>query len=273
MKNYLKLARIEIVFTIFLSVECAGILCGLDITKSWEIFTSAIAASLIMAGGSAVNDPFNIDMDRINRLDRPLASRKLSIRNAKAFYFFVTIIGLAASGAINIYSFLIAIVAAVSIFLYSYKLKQSIFFGNFMVALIMGLTFIYAGASVKDFNDVYPAAIFAFLTNLIEEIIKDAESVKDDGQIGLKTIATKYGTTACAYVSISLTVVLLLLVWAAYDLHILPIQFLTVCGLTIFPIGAYIIYLLISKRGFSEAILGYKLMMAFGLIALIVGKV
>jgi geranylgeranylglycerol-phosphate geranylgeranyltransferase len=273
MRNYLKLARIGNVIITFLSVEVAGILCGVDIARSWEILTSALAASLITAGGNAVNDLFDVDIDRINRPSRPLASGNLSTKQARVFYFIVTIAGLAASAAINVYSFLIALFAAITIFMYSFKLKRSVFFGNFAVALVTGLTFIYAGASVKDFTDAYPAAIFAFLTNLIREIIKDAEDVKGDGQIGVKTIATKFGTTASAYISISLTAILLFMVWGAYELRILPIQFLTVCGLTIFPIGAYITYLLISRRGFSEASFGYKLMMIFGLIALIVGKV
>jgi geranylgeranylglycerol-phosphate geranylgeranyltransferase len=273
MNNYLKLARIGNVVITFLSVECAGILCGVNIAASWKILTSAIAASLVMAGGNAVNDLFDVDIDRINRPNRPLASGRLKAKQAKTFYYIVTITGLALSLAINVYSFLIALVAAFSVFMYSFKLKRSVFWGNFAVALVTGLTFIYAGAAVNYIADVYPAAIFAFLTNLIREIIKDAEDVKGDSQIGVKTIATKFGTALSAYMSIALTAILLFMVWGAYDLGVLPIQFLTVSGLTIFPIGMYITYLLLSRRGFSEASFGYKLMMVFGLIALIVGKV
>jgi len=273
MKEYLKLARVGNVIITFLSVEVAGILCGVDIAGNWKILTSALAASLITAGGNAVNDLFDVDIDRINRPYRPLASGKLSARRAKIFYFTVTVAGLAASAALNVYSFLIAVFAAISIFMYSFKLKRSVFFGNFAVALITGLTFIYAGASVKDFSDVYPAALFAFLTNLIREIIKDAEDVRGDGEIGARTIATKFGTTTSAYICILLTGILLFMVWGSYELRILPIQFLTVCGLTVLPLGVYIAYLLISRRGFSEASFGYKLIMIFGLIALIVGKV
>ncbi len=272
MRKYLKLARIGNVIIAFLSVECAGILCGVNIAKSWEILLSAFAASLITAGGNAVNDIFDIEIDRINRPNRPLASGKLSMKQAKRFYLAATFTGLAASAAINTYSFIIAMVATFLIFMYSYKLKRSVFYGNFTVALVTGLTFVYAGASVRDFNDVYPAAVFAFLTNLIREIIKDAEDVKGDSQIGVRTIATKFGTTVSAYIAISMTAILLFLVWGAFALGILPIQFLTVCGLTIFPIGAYVTYVLVSRRGFSEASFGYKLMMIFGLIALVVGK-
>ena len=273
MKNYLKLARIGNVIITFLSVECAGILCGIKIVLSWEILTSAVAASLITAGGNAINDLFDVDIDRINRPNRPLVSGKLSAQKAKIFYIIATLTGLLISVAINIYSFVIAFFAATVIFLYSFRLKRSVFFGNFAVALMTGLTFIYAGASIKDFIDVYPAAVFAFLTNLIREIIKDAEDVNGDGQIGVKTIATRFGTNISAYLAMILTAILLFIVWGAYDLSILPIQFLTVCGLTIFPIGVYISYLLISRRGFSEVSFGYKLMMVFGLVALIVGKI
>jgi len=273
MGSYLKLARVGNVLITFLSVECAGILCGVNITTTWELLTAAISASLVTAGGNAINDLFDVDIDKINRPRRPLASGKITARQAKIFYFVVTIIGVAVSALINVYSFLIAVLAAFSVFMYSFKLKKSVFIGNLIVALVTGLTFIYAGTSVNNLRDVYPAAMFAFLTNLIREIVKDAEDVKGDGQIGVKTIATRYGTTASAYISITLTAILLFMVWGAYDLRVLSIQFLTVCGLTIFPIGIYITYLLISKRNFSGASFGYKLVMVFGLIALIVGRV
>jgi geranylgeranylglycerol-phosphate geranylgeranyltransferase len=273
MKNYLKLARIGNVIIAFLSVECAGILCGVNIAESWKIVTAAIAASLITAGGNAINDFFDIDIDRINRPNRPLVSGKLTPHQAKIFYSVVTTVGLIASAMLNFYTFSIAIIASLSVLFYSYKLKRSVFFGNFTVAFIAGLAFIYGGASVNDFKDIYPAAIFAFLTNLTREIIKDAEDVKGDGEIGIRTIATKYGTAVSAYLSTLLTTILLVMVYGTFQLRILPIQFLTICGLTIFPIGIYITYLLISRKSFSEVSFGFKLMMIFGLIALIVGKV
>jgi geranylgeranylglycerol-phosphate geranylgeranyltransferase len=273
MRNYLKLSRIGNVVITFLSVECAGILCGVNVTTNLEILSAAFAASLITAGGNAVNDLFDIDVDRINRPNRPLVSGALSVKQAKIFYTITTSLGLVLSARINIYSFLIAVVAVFMIFLYSFKLKRSVFLGNLVVALAAGLTFIYAGVSVKDLPDIYPAAVFAFLTNLIREIIKDAEDVKGDSQIGIRTIATSHGTTVSTWLSISLTVILLLLIFGAYGLRILPVQFFVVCMLTIFPLGIYVIYLLIERRGFPEASFGYKLIMVFGLIALIVGKV
>ncbi|MGO9480428.1 MAG: geranylgeranylglycerol-phosphate geranylgeranyltransferase, partial [Candidatus Kryptoniota bacterium] len=244
MRDYLKLARIGNAIITFISIECAGILCGVNIAQNWKIFAAAIAAALITAGGNAINDLFDMDIDRINRPNRPLASGKLTVGNALAFYFVVTSAGLIVSAAINAYALSIAAVASVSVLLYSYRLKRSVFFGNFTVALMTGLAFIYGGASVNDFKDVYPAAVFAFLTNLIREIIKDAEDVKGDGEIGVRTIATKYGTNTSAYLSIFLTVILLIMVYGSFGLRILPTQFLAVCGLTIFPIGIYITYLL-----------------------------
>ncbi len=273
MIQYLKLARIGNVIIAFVSVECAGILCGINIASSWEVFAAAIAASFVTAGGNAINDFFDVDIDKINRPRRPLASGRLSPRQAKVFYAVVTAIGLAASIFINVPTFIIAVVAAGMVFLYSYRLKRTIFYGNLTVAVVTGLAFVYGGTAVGDLRDVYPAALFAFLTNLIREIIKDAEDVEGDSKIGVKTIATKYGTAVSSRISIVLTAILLLMVLEAYHLRVLPIQFLTVCGLTILPIGAYITYLLITRRSFSEASFGYKLMMIFGLVALIVGKV
>lgn len=273
MTSYLRLARIGNAVIAFISVEVAGILCGLNIMYSWNIFAAAVAASLVTAGGNTVNDIFDIDIDRINRPERPLVSGRLSVRSAKYFYIVCTIAGLVLSAAVNIWTLLIAIVAAALVFLYSLKFKRIILAGNLIVALVTAMAFIYGGAAVGDLRDVYPAAVFAFLTNLIREIIKDAEDVKGDGETGVRTIATRFGTKASTWISIALTFILLFVAWGVFQLGILPVQFLTVCGLTIFPIGIYITYLLITRSGFSEASFGYKLMMIFGLVALIVGKV
>ena len=273
MIEYLKLARIGNVVIAFLSVECAGILCGINVSRTWVVLAAAIAASLITAGGNAVNDLFDIDIDKINRPNRPIASGRLSPEKAKMFYAGVTGIGLLIAAFINIPAFAIAVGASILIFLYSYKLKRTIFYGNLAVAFVTGLTFVYGGTAVGDLKDVYPAAMFAFLTNLIREIIKDAEDVGGDSYVGVHTIATRYGTAVSSRISIALTAILLFMVWGAYHLSVLPIQFLTVCGLTILPIGVYITYLLITRHSFSEASFGYKLMMIFGLAALIVGKV
>jgi geranylgeranylglycerol-phosphate geranylgeranyltransferase len=272
MLSYLKLARIGNVIIAFLSVECAGILCGPNVAGSLNVFLAALSASLITAGGNSINDYFDVEIDRINRPGRPLASGRLSVTQVKIFYVAVTLAGLALSAVIGYATLLIAFTAAILVFLYSYKLKRTIFFGNFVVALVTGLAFIFGGAAVSDFRDVYPAAVFAFLTNLIREVIKDAEDVRGDGEIGIRTIATRFGTGVSAWISIFLTVILLIAAWGAFSLGLLPVQFLAVCGLTIFPIGIYITYLLISRRSFTEASFGYKLIMLFGLVALIVGK-
>jgi geranylgeranylglycerol-phosphate geranylgeranyltransferase len=273
MINYLRLSRIGNVILAFLSVECSGILCELNVAHSWEIFAAAIAASLITAGGNAVNDLFDVDIDKINRPARPLPSGRLALKQAKIFYATVTTAGLVISAAINMWTLLIAVTAAGLAFVYSYKLKRTMFFGNIVVAAVTGFAFIFGGAAVGNLRDVYPAAIFAFLTNLIREIIKDAEDVKGDGEIGIPTIATEYSPRVSAWISIILTIVLLFAAWGAFALGFLPVQFLVVCGLTILPIGIYVTYLLIARSSFSEASFGYKLMMIFGLVALIVGKV
>ncbi len=273
MRQYLKLARIGNVAIAFISVECAGILCGVDVVRSWQILVTAIAASLVTAGGNAINDYFDVDIDRINRPGRPLASGSLSKRSVRVFYSLVTLGGLTASAAVNELTFIIAVGAAILVLLYSAKLKRTVFFGNFVVALVTGLAFIFGGAAVRNFSDVYPAAIFAFLTNLIREIIKDAEDVKGDSETGIRTIATRYGTKTAEWLSLALTGVLLYIVWEAYRLSVLPVQFLAVCGLTILPISVYVSYLLVTRQDFSEASFGYKLIMIFGLVALVVGKV
>ncbi len=273
MLRYLRLARVANAVIIFLSVECAAILSGANIAHNGRVLAAAIAASLITVGGNMRNNLFDIDVLKVNSSRKPAVLAKTAPDHARTISIALIAAGLVISEIISLPVFIIAVIGSLLIVLYSYKLKPTVFFGNLTVALLAGTTFIYGGAVVNDFRDVYPAALFAFMTNLIREIIKDGKDVEMDKKTGVRTIATEHGTRFSALLSIILTIILLALVWAAYQTKILPIQFLTVCGLTIFPIGIYIIYLLQSRRSFSEASFGYKLMMVFGLVALIVGKV
>jgi len=116
MLEYLKLARIGNVVIAFLSVVVSGVLCGVNVAGTWQIFAAGIAASMITAGGNSINDYYDIEIDRINRPKRPLPSGRVSPGQVRYFYFIITGAGIILSAAINAATFLIAASAALLVF-------------------------------------------------------------------------------------------------------------------------------------------------------------
>ncbi|MGB9591757.1 MAG: geranylgeranylglycerol-phosphate geranylgeranyltransferase [Candidatus Kryptoniota bacterium] len=271
-KTYVNLARMGNVFIAFLSVESAGILSGVNVFHSLKLFLAALSASLITSGGNAINDLFDIEIDKINRPGRPVPAGKVTKKEVKSFYLATTITGVFVGGLINLQTLIISATAAAIIFLYSYRLKGIILLGNISVAAMTGLAFIYGGAAVQSFKNVYTASIFAFLSNLIREIIKDAEDASGDQAIGISTIATRYGRSVSSVLATILSIVLLGSIFIAYVAGLATIQFFLVSGLTVLPLVIYSIYLLMLRQDFSQASYAYKMIMVFGLIALLVGS-
>lgn len=271
-KAYVNLARIGNVFITFLGVESAGILSGINILHSLKLFYAALSASLITMGGNAINDFYDVEIDKINRPNRPIPSGNLTGNEAKTFYFVTTFVGILLSTLINPRTFVIAIIAVMIIFFYSYRLKGIILLGNISVAFMTALTFIYGGASVQNLKNVYPASMFAFLANLIREVIKDAEDVSGDQSIGIVTVATRYGPSISSLVATILSIILFVLVLIVYVTGLSTIQFLLVSALTVLPLIIYSIYLMQSQKDFSQASYAYKMIMIFGLIALLIGN-
>jgi 4-hydroxybenzoate polyprenyltransferase len=96
----------------------------------------------------------------------------------------------------------IFILIAATLYIYATSLKQMILLGNVIIALLLSFSVVIIGVF-----DLYPAinaenqllmaslfsilldyAIFAFVINLIREIVKDLEDINGDTSQGMKTL-------------------------------------------------------------------------------------
>ncbi|HTY37552.1 MAG TPA: geranylgeranylglycerol-phosphate geranylgeranyltransferase [Bacteroidota bacterium] len=181
---------------VFLTVVVAGILgkpSGLD----WLLIVVAgIAAALIAGGGNAINDSFDLNIDKVNRPHRPLPRGALTLEDARKLWMTCTAAGLVLSVPLGLWAIGIAIVWSTCLYWYSKNLKGTVVAGNVMVAFMTALAFPF-GASVPGRIDLglYPA-VFAFLANLARELLKDVEDVDGDATVGAETLAVKHGPEA-----------------------------------------------------------------------------
>ncbi len=90
--------------------------------------------------------------------------------------------------------------------------------------------------------------MFAFLLNLIREIVKDAEDFEGDRAYGKKTIAVLWGLKAAGWISAVLTgitVLLLLMAWWWYIKDLITLAYFI--ALIVLPL-CYVAYLLVAGK-------------------------
>ena len=175
----------------------------------------------IVAGGYVINDIFDVDIDKINKPERQLVTTVFSEKEARIFYNVLTLIGLLAALASSIiiaktkFFTLFAILLLLVGVLYSYSstYKKKLVVGNLIVSLSVAFSvflpwlfeMIYLSNNVLVLSlsknimmEILPYVmiytVFAFLTNFIREILKDAEDLKGDSVTHCRTIPIVYGT-------------------------------------------------------------------------------
>lgn len=205
-KAVLKLTRIEHSIMLVVAVLAAELVAK-GIPGPETLALSLITPIFISMASFAVNDYFDLEVDRVNRRKRPLVSGELRPSDAIYITTACMAIGLAASALINWQAFAIAVVFGVLAILYSYRLKEIALAGNSYVAFSMAIPFIFGSYAVSG-NIGYGIALISamiFLSGLAREIhgtIRDMEG--DSAARKIKSIPRIVGTGASAALALVL---------------------------------------------------------------------
>jgi len=160
---------------------------------SFVIF-GVIVVMFYTAGANTLNDYFDYKIDKINRPDRAISSGLVLRGHALIFSLFAFIIGTLFALQLNKNSQLVSIGISLPLIIgYNAKLKNFPLIGNIVVALILSLSFIYAGFIFDNIKPLIIPAVLAFGLTLIREIVKDMADVIGDNSVGLKTFPIIYG--------------------------------------------------------------------------------
>lgn len=239
------------------------------------IFFAALSAAFTASAGYVINDYFDVNIDKINRPVRPLASGIIKRNEAAVIYFFLFLASLALSCLVNIFALLIVLTASSLLFLYSYKLKKITLVGNFLIAFLTGLAFVYGGIAVNNISNTVFPAIFAFLINLTRELIKDIEDLEGDKKGRVLTFPGKYGISNTILLINCITGALIVSTFIPFVLKIYKIEFTIIAAVIINPVLIYFIKSLnenLSLKNLHKLSNILKLDMAFGLAAIYFGK-
>ena len=243
--------------------------------SSGKVFLAAITASLTMSAGNIINDIYDLNGDKVNHPLRPLPSGIISLKAALVYYFILLAASLFLSLYISNLNFAVNLIAVLLLYLYSYKLKRITLGGNLTVSLLTGLTFIYGGIAVNNiYNSIIPA-LFAFLINLIREIVKDMEDAEGDMREGIISFPSKYGVKTAKNTIIALGTLLMLFSLFPYINGNYGSYYIAVIIILVIPVLIYFLISLLkddSHKNMKKLSFILKLDMVFGLIALYIGR-
>lgn len=271
----IKIVRPLNILITFLVVIVAAFICSNEKTLTEKILLAAISASFIAASGNIVNDIFDYNIDLINRSNRPLPAREMTINFAIFLYLFFTCLGLIFAQQVSWESFFIAVFVSLILLLYSFLLKQIPLLGNIAVSVCTALAFIYGGVAVNSWEASIIPAIFAFLINLIREIIKDIEDIEGDEKNNVITFPSKFGIQKTKNVLTFIIIILIGFTFYPFIKEIYSIEYFIIILLTVDLLLVYFIReiksnMFIYKISTISKLL--KLSMIFGLIAIFLGN-
>lgn len=236
---------------------------------------ACLTGAFITAAANAINDVYDLEIDRINRPDRPLPSGLVSPREAFAFSIFFFLLGVTSSALINRETLIIAILFSVLLYLYSSTFKRRVLIGNFTVSLATAFAFIYGGAAVGHIQNALFPAIFAFLMHFGREIIKDMEDVEGDAKDGAQTLPIRYGIHPAQVLTTALLIALIAITQLPFVLKIYGMWYLIVVNLGVNTVLLYTIMSMWKKparSNFRLLSILLKADMLIGLVAIYVGR-
>jgi 4-hydroxybenzoate polyprenyltransferase len=258
-----------------------------------------LATVMITAGGYVINDYFDIKTDLINR-GKVIVGTKIPRRTAMLWHMILNVIGIAIGFYISWranYLMLGALFLIVSglLYFYSASYKRQFLIGNLIVAILTAagpmlvaiyewpaLYQFYAANAISepnvDFVLYWPGAfaIFAFITTLTREIIKDIEDFEGDAAYGRNTLPVVLGITGSrllAVTLISVTIIILYLAWFFYVQDLITLTYIS--SAVVIPLFFVLVFLKrnSSKENLHRASNLMKIVMLAGVLYAVIVRI
>jgi 4-hydroxybenzoate polyprenyltransferase len=219
----------------------------------------AAMAALLNAGNNALNQIYDLDIDRVNKPKRPLPSGRLTIQQVWWFtnITYALALGLAwlvAPGKRHECFWLVAI-AVVCTYLYSvppFRTKRLGIWANVTIAIPRGVLLKVAGwSSVKTIVGVEPwyiGCIFGLFL-LGATTTKDFADMEGDRRGGCRTLPIQYGVRRAAWMISPSFVIPFVMINIGAAMRILTGNFwlLQILGVVMTLYGLYVLYLMLRR--------------------------
>ncbi len=237
----------------------------------WRLMILALSTAIIAGAGYIINDYYDIKIDLINKPDRVVIGKHIARRYALLFHSILSFAGVGLAFLLGWRLGLIHIFSSFILWWYSNNLKRQPFVGNFVVALLTGLSIMLINV-LYDLSNSYVIiySLFAFFMTLVREIIKDMEDLKGDNTFGCKTLPIIWGirkTKIVVYLLLAVFSLLVILLNAIYTL----MPFYYFLFFLFIPLGLFLFILLQAdtKRDFYSLSQWCKVIMILGVVSMV----
>ncbi|WP_114754115.1 geranylgeranylglycerol-phosphate geranylgeranyltransferase [Flavobacterium glaciei] len=288
-QNLLMLAFMQLIFRYgFFKIQNSSLAL-----TDWQYGLLVFSTILIAAGGYVINNIIDQKTDTINKPNSVVVGKKISETLAYNIYIGLTItgvvIGFYLSNIIGKPVFAsIFIMIAATLYLYATSIKQIMLVGNIIVALLLSVSVIIIG--IFDF---YPAiridnqqqmrlffsilldyAIFAFMINLLREIVKDIEDTDGDYNQGMNTLPIVIGKSRTGKIVFGLSFIPLFFILYYINEYLFELRFVTIY-LLLFVVGPLIFFTVkmwtaTIKKEFHFLSILLKWILLFGILSIVV---
>ena len=257
-----------------------------------EFIILVVITVLLAAAGNIINDIYDVDTDMINKPDKVLIGKEISEKLAYNLFFAFNIIGVCLGFCLSYMVgrssfFSIFVIISISLYVYATFLKRTVLFGNILISLLVGMSILIVGIfdllpvmnfenrviQLVFFDKVIDYAIFAFLINLIREVIKDIQDVDGDYKAGMNTLPIALGRERATKIAFALSMVPIGAV--IYFMVTYLYQDFIAIGYFLLCIIAPLIYATIKifgaehKKDYAYISTIYKLIMLLGILSLL----
>lgn len=251
-----------------------------------------LATLLVAAGGNAVNDAFDVKADAINKPDKQVVGVLISKDNAlftgQTLLLSGVLLGLVVGYFNHIMTFsYVFVLCALLLWLYASNLKRKPFIGNLTIALLAAvlvcteIVFDLLKSLAPENREmqiggmqvISGVAVFAFLTTLIREIIKDLQDIEGDRAAGYKTLPVTSGQYFPKILIILLVMLTIIAVGAIVWFNFAAGDYISSTYLAVLVIGPMLLVMLRiaaagNRRDYSKLSRLMKLTMVAGILSI-----
>ena len=207
-KNLLIIALVQVLikYALFLSFN-------IDITLNWFGFSLLVLSTLCIAGaGYVINDVYDVETDSVNRPDKVIIGKSVSEKTANNLFIILNVIGVLVGFYLSHLVgksgfFALFVIISALLYVYASYLKQTFLIGNIVVSVLVALSLLIVGifellpaitsqnqaTQLTMFKVLFDYALFAFIINLVREIVKDIQDIDGDHKVGMNTLPIVIG--------------------------------------------------------------------------------
>jgi 4-hydroxybenzoate polyprenyltransferase len=260
--------------------------------NSFEFVLFVFTTLLVTSSGYIINDIYDIETDRINKPDKRIIDVHLSLSSAWKIYFSMILTGALISFYLavqrnDLFYWFIYPAAVFLLFGYSRWFKGIPYLGNILVSLfcaaVPGIFFLSEASVLKELkirdltsflplhNLLLAYVLFAFLTNLYREIVKDLQDETGDKLTNIHTAAVYFGKKNTKIMALFTALITSMVITFSFSQSIfsnIPYLFILQILLIQTPLSISIIKIIQAKddKAFRNVGLWIKLIMINGLI-------